>query len=67
MNNRNRGVQRNQLQMWLGFVGFFAVIAVLSVAGSLFMGFPLEPFGVIVMIGLIVAFFLLRRRYRSLT
>lgn len=52
--------------MWLGFLGFFAAIAVLSVVGSLVMGYPLEPLGVIVMIGLIVGFVLLLRRYRSL-
>ncbi|HIY65649.1 MAG TPA: hypothetical protein H9830_05160 [Candidatus Agrococcus pullicola] len=66
MSKRNRRVQRNQLQMWLGFLGFFAAIAVLSVVGSLVMGYPLEPLGVIVMIGLIVGFVLLLRRYRSL-
>lgn len=66
MNKRNRSVQRNQLQMWLGFIGFFAVVSVLSVVGSAAMGYALQPLGVIVMIGLLVAFVLLLRRYRSL-
>lgn len=66
MNKRNRHVQRNQLQMWLGFLGFFAAIAVLSVIGSVVMGYPLQPLGVLVMIGLIVGFLLLLRKYRSL-
>lgn len=66
MAKRNRGVQRNQLQMWLGFVGFFGAISILSVVGSAALGYALQPLGVIVMVLLIVAFVLLLRRYRSL-
>lgn len=63
--SRNRRVQNSQLQMWLGFVGFFAGMAVLSVAVTVVMRRPLDPIGLVVAVVLVVVFLLMLRRYRS--
>ena len=63
----NESVRRNQLQMWLGFVGFFAVMAVISVVVTFLLGRVIDPLGAIVAAVLAVIFFVLLRRYRSLT
>lgn len=62
----NESVRRNQLQMWLGFVGFFAAMAVISVVVTFMLGRVLDPLGTIVAAALIVIFVLLLRRYRAL-
>lgn len=64
--SRNESVRRNRLQMWLGFVGFFGVMAVFSVVGTLALGSTLDPLGLVIAIVLIIAFFVLLRRYRAL-
>ncbi|SJM49512.1 hypothetical protein [Gulosibacter sp. 10] len=61
---RNRGVRRNQLEMWLGFVGFFAAMAVLSVLVALVTGRPVDPAAVLLAAGLLVTLLLLWLRYR---
>ena len=62
----NESVRRNQLQMWLGFVGFFAVMAIISVVVTFFLGRVIDPVGLIVAVVLAVIFFVLLRRFRAL-
>lgn len=63
--SRNRRVENSQLQMWLGFTGFFAFMALVSVGATAIMRRPLDPLGLLVAIVLVAAFFLLLRRYRA--
>lgn len=62
----NESVRRNQLQLWLGFVGFFGVMSVFSIVGTLIMGRLPNLLGLAVAVALIVTFFVLLRRYRAL-
>ena len=63
--SRNKRVVNSQLQMWLGFTGFFAFMALVSVGATVIMRRPLDPLGLIVAIALVVAFLLLLRKYRA--
>lgn len=52
---RNRRVVRAQLEMWLGFVGFFAVMAIANLVGVFVLGGdPLLP--IVVFVALVGAF-----------
>jgi len=61
---RNKQVDRNQLQLWLGFVSFFAFMAVFSVVACAVMRIPLDPLRVAAPIVLLIVLGLLYRRYR---
>ena len=60
---RNRRVGRAQLEMWLGFLGFFALMAVVNVIGTFVVGgSPVLP--VLVAVALLGAFAWVFARWR---
>ena len=64
---RNRRVQRAQLEMWLGFVGFFAFMSLVNLVGVFALGGgSLLPIVVaLVLVGAFVWLFVLWRRDRE--
>lgn len=63
---RNRHVQRAQLEMWLGFVGFFAVMGIVNLVGTFIVrGSPALPVVVaVVLLAGFIALFMAWRRDR---